>query len=56
MRLVHLPSDGRWLREVYQPGGFGGPLWHLLMLSRIVLNQPVFKHKKAFWAALPLGQ
>lgn len=56
MRLVHLPSDGRWLREVYQPGGFGGPLWHLLMLSRIVSNQPVFKHKKVFWAALPLGQ
>ena len=35
---------------------FGGPLWHLLMLSRIVLNQPVFKHEKAFQAALPLGQ
>lgn len=35
---------------------FGGPLWHLLMLSRIVLNQPVFKHWKAFQAALPLGQ
>lgn len=28
-------------------GGFRGPLaWHLLMLSRIVLNQPVFKHKR----------
>ena len=38
------------------PGRFGGPLWHLLMLSRIVLNQPVFKHEKAFQAALPLGQ
>ena len=45
MRLIHVTSVSQWLGEAHRPSGFCGPLWSLPVLSRIVLNQLVFKQE-----------